>query len=67
MQNDLIPLALHSDFNRFLNELAQLGYQVPTHGPYCQNQAFSQTRAEPLTFRCKACLKYFNPLTLTPF
>lgn len=58
MQNDLIPQTLHSDFNQFLHELTQLGHQVPTHYLNCQNQIFSQTRAMPLTFRCKSCLKY---------
>lgn len=67
MLNDLIPQALHSDFDQFLHELTQLGQHEPTNCPNCQNQTFSQTRAEPLTFRCKACLKYFNPLTHTPF
>lgn len=67
MQNDFIPQELQSDFNQLLQEVEQLGQQIPTHCPYCVSKIISQTRAEQLTFRCKTCFKYFNPLTRTPF
>lgn len=67
MQHDLIPQTLQRPCQQFLLELEQLAEQVPNQCPYCASQHLSQTRAEPLTFRCKGCLKYFNRLTATPF
>lgn len=67
MQYDLIPPALHRDINQLLQELTQFAERVPSHCSYCGNHALTQTRTKPLTLRCKACLKYFNPLTHTPF
>lgn len=67
MQYDLIPQALHADFDQFLQALTELSQPTPSHCPYCAHKSVRQTRAAPLTFRCKACLKYFNPLTNTPF
>lgn len=67
IQYDLVPQPLHPPLNQFLHELEQLSEQLPTHCPHCTNNIFSQTRADPLTYRCRSCLKYFNPLTGTPF
>ncbi|WP_392553274.1 hypothetical protein RHO14_05290 [Orbus wheelerorum] len=67
MQNDLVPQALRASFNQFLRYLEQLDTEQPAKCPYCKHKVFSQTRAMPLTFRCRKCAKYFNPLTKTPF
>lgn len=67
MSHDFIPPSLLASYEQFLCELEQLDKQLPTNCPHCSSKIFSQTRAEPLTFRCKACAKYFNPLTGTVF
>ncbi|MDF7670672.1 hypothetical protein PT276_05595 [Orbaceae bacterium ESL0721] len=67
MQSDLIPQRLQADYYQFLHHLKQLGGQAAGSCPHCKSRLFSQIRTEPLTFRCKSCLKYFNPLTGTQF
>lgn len=67
MQSDFIPAAIQPSFAEFLNYLQRLGYQRPLYCPRCTSEKFNQTRAMPLTFRCKNCYQYFNPLTNTPF
>jgi len=67
MHNDFVPQALQKPFKLFLHYLGRLDTKLPTKCPYCASKTFSQTRAVPLTYRCKSCAKYFNPLTKTRF
>lgn len=64
---DLVPAELQNDFDALLNDLSYLPEQVKECCPFCHQINFRKIRQKPLTFRCKSCQKYFNPLTKTPF
>lgn len=64
---DLVPDKLKIQFDTFWHQLNNLNNPTIAKCPYCNSEQFMKTRANPLTFRCKLCHKYFNPLTHTPF
>ena len=64
---NLVPAELQNDFDALLNDLSYLPEQAKESCPFCHHIDFQKIRQKPLTFRCKCCHKYFNPLTKTPF